>query len=503
MGTKIDELQAHLAEVHNLAMAYGLLFWDQNTHMPPEGAKARAATQATLWRFRHDMLTSDKTARLLEEAEQEVDMNDFDSDQASLIRVARRDYNYDSQLPADFVAQYTLATTNAIEVWKQAKADNDFLAFIPALQRIIDLQLQEAEIRGYSDHVYDAFLGHQDGLTTSQVKALFDSEKPALVDLLAAVNAHQDRVDDSMLHQSFGIEQQRALSMFASTAFGFDYDRWARMDEAPHPFCFQIAIGDIRLTTRFNPNFFNTAFFVTLHETGHGLHEHGYAPHLDGTFLSNLAASSMAVAESQSRTWENLVARSRHYWEWMFPKVRDYFPDQFAGVNADGMYRAVNRARPQFIRVEADELTYNLHIMLRMEIELDMVTGDLALKDVPEAWAAKFQEYFGITPPDDAQGALQDLHWSFLGFGSFIPYALGNMLAVQYYNAALKAHPDIPNQIARGEFGTLHDWLRTNIYQHGRKFTADELTRRITGESIQASDHMAYLQAKCADVYDL
>lgn len=503
MGEKFDELQTHLAEIHNLAMASVLLFWDQNTHMPPEGAKARAVTQATLERVRHEMLTSDQTARLLEEAEQEVDMDDFDSDEASLIRVARRDYEYASQLPADFVAQHTLARTNALEVWTRAKTDNDFLVFLPAFQRVVDFLLQEAEIRGYSDHVYDAFLNPQDGLKTSQIMALFDSEKPALIELLAAVNACQDQVDDSFLHQPFDVEQQRALSTFASTAFGFDYDRWARMDEVPHPFCLQIATGDIRLTTRFNPEFFISAFFATLHETGHGLHERGYAPHLDGTFLSNLAASSMAIAESQSRTWENLVARSRHYWEWMLPIVRDYFPDQFAGIDVDQMYRAVNRARPQFIRVEADELTYNLHIMLRMEIELDIVTGNLALKDVPDAWAAKFDSYFGITPPDDAQGALQDIHWSYFGFGSFNPYALGNMLAVQYYNTALEAHPEIPDQIARGEFGTLHDWLRTNIYQHGRKFTAPELTRRVTGKDIQASDHLAYLQAKFSDIYNL
>ncbi|HLV33975.1 MAG TPA: carboxypeptidase M32 [Spirillospora sp.] len=504
MATHLDALKAHLTELHNLTMAFWLLQWDQNVHMPPDGGEARAAQLATLQRLRHEMLVSDTTARLLEAAAQEVDPDDFDSDDASLIRVARRDYDYASKLPADFVAAYASATASAFEVWRKAKANNDWPAFIPALQRILDLKLQEAELRGYEDHVYDVFLGSWErGLKTSEARALFDAEKPALVELLAAVNAHQDRVDDSFLHQPFDLERQRALSKFASEAFGVDYNRWAILDEAPHPFCLQIAVGDIRITTRYNPDFFNPGFYATLHETGHGLHGRGFDPRIDGTFLSDMEATSQAVAESQSRMWENVVGRSRAYWEWMLPRVRDFFPDQFAGVDADAMYRAVNKARPQFIRVEADELTYNLHIMIRMEIEIDMVTGALPLKAVPEAWAAKFQEYFGIIPPDNARGALQDIHWSMGGIGAFVGYALGNMLAAQYYNAALRAHPDIPDQIARGDFSTLHNWLRDNIYRHGRKFTASELTRRVTGEDLQARDHVAYLQAKYRDVYDL
>ncbi|MBZ0300808.1 MAG: carboxypeptidase M32 [Anaerolineae bacterium] len=504
MGTALDALKAHLAEIHNLAMVNWLLQWDQNTHMPPDGSPARAAQQSTIQRLRHELLVSDATARLLEQAAQEVDLEDFDSDDASLIRVARRDYDDASVLPSAFVAEYTTATTTAFDIWRKAKADNDWSAFMPALQRILDLKLHEAELRGYEDHVYDAFLGGwEHGLTTRQVQALFDSEKPALVELIKAVSEQQDRVDDSFLHQPFDVDTQRALARFAAEAFSVDFGAWADLAEAPHPFCLQIATGDIRITTRYNPTFFNPGFYATLHETGHGLHGRGFAPEIDGTYLSDMDAGSMAVAESQSRTWENLVGRSRAYWEWMLPQVQTFFPQQFAGVEADAMYRAVNKARPQFIRVEADELTYNLHIMLRMEIELEMVTGALPLKAVPEAWAAKFQAYFGITPPDDAQGALQDVHWSSGGIGMFVGYALGNMLAVQYYNAALRAHPSIPDQIARGDFSTLHGWLRDHIYRPGRKYTADELTRRVTGESLQTRDHVAYLEAKFKDVYAL
>jgi carboxypeptidase Taq len=502
--SQLDALKAHMSDVHNLGTVQSLMHWDQNTYMPPEGATARGAQQATLSKLRHELFVSDTTARLIEGAAREIDGADHDSDAASLIRNVRRDYESQRKLPSDFVVEYARVQADAFEVWRRAREKSDWPAFVPALQRLLDLKLREAELLGYEEHVYDAFLDSFDrGLTTRQVQTLFEAEKPALVELIAAVDRHQDRVDDSVLHQPFDLETQRALSKFAAEAYGVDFGAWAHLGEVPHPFCFRVAGGDIRITTRYNPTFFNAAFFATLHETGHGLHGRGFAREIDGTYLADMEGGSPAVAESQSRTWENLVGRSREYWEWMTPHVRRFFPDQLAGVDAEAMYRAVNKVRPQFIRVEADELTYNLHIMLRMEIEVEMVTGALALKDVPDAWTDRFQAYFGITPPNDAQGCLQDVHWSFGGIGLFVGYALGNMLAVQYYNEALKDHPDLPERIGRGDFETLHAWLRDKIYRHGRKFTADELTRRVTGEGIQVDDHVAYLRAKFSDVYGL
>lgn len=504
MPSHIDALKAHMADVHNLGSISSILHWDQNTYMPPQGSAARAAQQATLQKLRHDLFVSDTTARLLESAAGEVDPDDFDSDDTSLIRNVRRDYEDQRKLPSDLVAELATAQADGFEVWRAAREADDWSAFVPALQRLLDLRLQEAELRGYEDHIYDVFLGTwEPGLKTRDVQALFEAEKGALIELIEAVDAHQDRVDDSPLHQPFDLETQRALSKFASEAYGVDYDLWANLGEVPHPFCFRIANGDVRITTRYDPTFFNGGFYATLHETGHGLHGHGFAPAIDGTYLADMESASAAVAESQSRTWENLVGRSQGYWEWMLPHARRFFPEQLGDVDAEQMYRAVNKVRPQFIRVEADELTYNLHIMLRMEIEVDMVTGALLLEDVPDAWADSFRTYFGIIPPNDAQGCLQDVHWSFGGIGLFVGYALGNMLAVQYYNAALAAHPDIPDQLARGDFTTLHAWLRDHIYRHGRKFTADELTRRATGRGIQVDDHLAYLRAKFEDVYQL
>jgi carboxypeptidase Taq len=502
MPGPIDALKAHLTDALNLSSISAVLYWDQNTYMPPDGAGARAAQQATLQKLRHDAFVSDETARLLEAAAEVVDLDDFDSDDASLIRNVRRDYEYERKLPSDFVAELAGTQASAFEVWRRARGASDWAAFVPAMQRLLDLKLREADLRGYDEHIYDVFLGSWErGLKTREVQALFEAQKPALIELIAAVDAHRDRVDDSVLHQQFDPEAQRAMSRFASEAYGVDYDRWANLGEVTHPFCSRIARGDIRITTRYNPTFLTGGFYATLHETGHGLHGRGFAPELDGTYLADLDASSRAVAESQSRTWENLVGRSRAYWEWMLPHARRYFPEQLAEVDAEGIYRAVNKVRPQFIRVEADELTYNLHIMLRMEIEVDMVTGALALEDVPDAWADKFETFFGITPPDDAQGCLQDVHWSFGGIGMFVAYALGNMLASQYYGAALEAHPDIPERISQGDFTTLHTWLLDNIYRHGRKFTADELTRRVTGHGIRVDEHVDYLRAKFTELY--
>lgn len=505
MTSKWQALQTRLAELHDLNMAHWILQWDQNTYMPPGGAEARASQMATLQKIRHERLTSEETARLIEEASQEIEGASFDSLEASLVRVARDDYQYASGLPTEFVERYANATATAFDVWRKAKAAKDYSIFLPALRRVTDLKMEEAQIRGYGDgHPYDVFLDvWERGISTAEVRRIFDAQRQGLIDLLDQVESVQDRVDDSVLHQPFDIDAQRKLSKLVSTKFGFDYENWATFDEAPHPFCLQIAREDIRLTTRFRPDFLNPAFYGTLHETGHGLHGHGFAPEIDGTFLSDMESYSHAVCESQSRTWENLVGRSRAFWEWLYPQALEIFPEQFGSSSPEQLYKAANKARNQFLRVEADELTYNLHIMLRFDLEVAIVEGQLKLEDAPEAWNDTFQQYFGITPADDAEGIMQDVHWSVGGMGAFNGYALGNLLAVQYYNEALKAHPDMPDRIAKGDFETLLGWLTENIYQHGRKFNAEQLTERITGTSIDAQPFVEYLKAKYTDVYGL
>ena len=504
MGPKYQELAARLADLHNLNMAYWLLQWDQNVYMPPSGADARAAQMATLQSLRHQILTDDKTARLIEAAALEIDPDDFDSTPTSLVRIARQDYASAMQLPTAFVEESAQAVAAGFSAWHEAKSTNNYRHFLPALQRIFDLKMRETELRGYTDHPYDVMLENWErGLTTKQVSAIFADLEPALIELTAAVSASQDKVDDALLHQRFPIPQQRELAQYVSTAFGVDYTRWARLDEAPHPFSLQISTQDIRLTTRFDENFFNPAFFGTLHETGHSLHGHGFAPEIEGTFLSDMELGSQAVCEAQSRLWENMIGRSQAFWSWVFPKAKELFPAQFGRAKADTLYRAVNKVHPQFIRVEADELTYNLHILLRFEIELDLVEGKLRLADAPEAWNAKFKEYFGIVPPTDSVGILQDIHWSMGGFGMFVGYAIGNIAAAQYYNRALAAHPEIPAEIGQGKFATLRAWLTENIYRHGRKYTLDEMTQRATGSDLQSRDYIAYLRQKFGALYGI
>ncbi len=501
MLSNYTQLASYLSDLHNLNMAYWILMWDQQVHMPPGGAEARASQMATLSSVRHRMLTSDETARLIEDAAREVEGAPFDSDEASMIRVARRDRDAALKLPAEFVARLAHLKSAAHDVWASARANNDFAAFRPTLERMVELKIEEADRRGYADHPYDALLAsHEPGLSTAEVRAIFDGHKPALVELAAAIA--EDRVDDSILHQPFDLDKQREFGLYVARALGFDFAR-GRLDISVHPFEIQFSRDDVRLTTRYQRDFLNPALFGTMHEAGHGMHAQGFGANLEGTFLSDLEISSAAVAESQSRLWENIVGRSKAFWQWALPALKETFPAQFDGVDVDTFYPAINKIRRQFIRVEADELTYNLHIMLRFDLETDLLTGKVRVADLPAEWNARFEALFGIVPPTDTLGVLQDIHWSMGGFGYFPSYALGNLLSVQYFNRALRDHPAIPDDIAAGDFDTLRQWLTEHIYQHGRKFTVDELTRRVTGEGIQSRDYVAYLRGKFGAIYGL
>ena len=501
MGEKFDALKARLGEIHNLDMIAGLVGWDQQTYMPPGGAEAKASQMATLSRLGHEMFVSDETGRLIEDAAAEVEGMAYDSDEASLIRVIREDYTEQTKLPTELVAELTRQTALAHEVWANARQGNDFRAFQPALEKIVELTIRQAEYLGYQDEPYDALLNqYERGITAKQVKAIFDEHKPELVQLIADVRANADAVSDAVLHQPFDVDKQRTFGLNVVQKYGYDLTR-GRQDVAVHPFCTHFSRNDVRITTRFNPEWLNPALFGTMHEAGHAMYEQGIAPALEGSPLAS--GASLAVHESQSRMWENVVGRSKGFWSWALPQLKATFPDQLGSVDLDTFYKAINKVQPSYIRVEADEATYNLHIMLRFELESEMVAGRLNIADLPEEWNDRFEAFFGITPQSDTLGVLQDVHWSSGLIGYFPTYALGNLLAAQYYNQALKAHPSIPDEIASGQFDTLRGWLNTNIHQHGRKFTSEELTRRVTGESIQSRDYIQYLKTKFSDVYGL
>jgi carboxypeptidase Taq len=501
MGEKYQQLLAHLSDINNVGRAAAILGWDQQVNLPPGGVEARGAQLATLARLAHQMFTGDKTARLLEDSARELDGIAYDSDEASMIRVVKRDYDNETKLPTDFVAELAEVTTLAHEVWAKARAKDDFRSFQPTLERIWDLKRQEADYRGYKDDPYDALLDqYEPGMTAAQIKAIFDEHKPALIQLIEAVSKNADRVDDAVLHQEFDIDKQKEFALWAVKSFGFDFER-GRQDIAVHPFCTHFSRDDVRITTRFNHDWLNPALFGMMHEAGHGMYEQGVGESLKNTFLES--GTSLGVHESQSRMWENIVGRSKGFWTWALPKLKETFPSQLANVDVETFYKAINKVGRSFIRVEADEATYNLHIMLRFELEIDVLNDRVKVSDLPEEWNGRFESFFGITPPTDALGVLQDVHWSGGSIGYFATYALGNLLSVQYYNKALHDHPEIPDEIARGKFDTLLYWLNENIHRHGRKFTSDELTRRVTGKSIQSRSYIEYLQNKFGEIYEL
>lgn len=500
MGEKYQALVERLTEINNLDKINQLLSYDQQTGMPPGGAAARARQMATVSRISHEMMISDETGELLEAAATEVN-GDYDSIESSMVRVVQQDYEERTRLPAKFVAEWTQETALAHEVWVEARAEKDFTKFQPKLEKLVDMVLQMAEYLGYEDHPYDAMLGqYERGTTTAMVRRIFDEHRPQLVELIAAIQEKSDTVSDALVHQQFDVDKQRQFALDMIKSFGFDFHHGGQ-SVAVHPFCTNFSTTDVRITTRFEDDFLNPALFGMMHEAGHGMYEQGISYDLEGTPLAS--ATSLGVHESQSRMWENLVGRSRGFWEWAFPQIQQVFPDQLRDAKVDDFYKAINKVEPSFIRVEADEATYNLHIILRFELETQILEGKLKVADLPEAWNSLFTEMFGITPPDNALGVLQDVHWSAGLMGYFPTYALGNLLSVQYFNKALQDHPAIPDEIASGKFDTLLSWLNTNIHQHGRKYTAAELTERVTGEAIQSRDYMAYLQNKFGEIYEL
>jgi carboxypeptidase Taq len=500
MNEAYKKLMDHMIDITNLNQAAAVLGWDQQVNMPPGGAAARGSQMATLARMSQEMFNDDKTGKLIEEAADELNGADYDSDKASMVRVLQQDYERSVKVPPEHAATISAAQTEATQIWAKARAENDFKSFEPVLEQMVELSLKTAEYMGYDSNPYDALLDNfERDMKYGEVKAVFDGHKDALIDLVANISKVTERVDNSLLHQPFDVDKQKQFGRDIVTQYGFDFQR-GQQAIAVHPFCTSFSVNDVRITTRFNEEFLSPALFGLMHESGHGMYEQGSAASLDGTPLAGGTSSS--VHESQSRLWENLVGRSKGFWSGALPKLQETFP-QLDGVDLDTFYKAINTVRPSYIRVEADEATYNLHIILRFELENDLINGRVKIADLAKEWNERFEAYFGIAPPTDTEGVLQDIHWSWGLFGYFPTYALGNLLSVQYYNQALKAHPEITDEIVEGKFETLFTWLNENIYKHGRKYTTDELTKRITGEGIQSDDYIAYLQAKFNDVYGL
>jgi len=491
---QLTTLRDRLALVTDLNASAALLEWDQETYMPPAAAEARAQQLATLKTLAHEHFTDDTTGSLLDNLNGALE---DDTDRA-LVRIARRDFDRATKLSSDFVARFTRAKARAMEAWKAARADDDFTRFAPHLQEIVDLSVEQAETVGYEDRRYDALLDeYEPGMTWAEVEAVFQQLRAALVPVAAAI-AETKPPDDTFLHQPFDDERQWSFGLDVIRTFGYDFER-GRQDRSAHPFSTSFAVTDCRITTRIAPEFFSAGFFGTLHEAGHALYEQGVDPSLDRTPLAS--GTSLGMHESQSRMWENLVGRSRAFWRWAYPTLQSTFPDALDGVAEDDFYRAVNRVQPSPIRVEADEVTYNLHVMLRFELETALIEGSLKVDDVPEAWNAGMESALALVPGSDADGCLQDIHWSLGAMGYFPTYTLGNLMSVQLFEAAERDLGPQAESFERGEFGPLLGWLREHVHRHGRARSADRILRDATGTSLSAEPWLRYVRQKFGAVY--
>jgi carboxypeptidase Taq len=492
------ELKDRLAEIHDLDRARAVLAWDERTMMPPRGVAARAEQIVTLARIKHDKLTSDELARLLDELRPYEESLAYDSDEASLIRVARRDHEKASRVPTELRAEIARAASLGEHAWAEARANNDFPAFLPYLEKNVELKLRYSECFEPAN-VYDPLLDDfEPEMTTPEAERTLNELRDGIVPLAAAIAERADAVDDSVLHGYFPEAEQEKLLLEIAAALPLAADTW-RLDRSAHPFATAFATTDVRVTTRYDESDLGSALFTLLHELGHGLYEAGIDPALERTPLCR--PDSLALHESQSRLWENTVGRSLPFWRRFFPLVRSVFYEQLADVDAEAFYRAVNKVVPSLIRVEADEVTYNLHVVLRFELEQELLGGKVALRELPEAWNARMKAYLGVDVPDDAHGVLQDVHWADGLFGYFPTYSLGNIVSGQIWEAVQRALPDLDELTELGELAPLRDWLRHNLHRHGRKFTPAETLERVVGGPLDVAPYLGYLRRKLGEIY--
>lgn len=500
METKLNQLKQRLNEVSDLIGAQSVLGWDQQTYMPAGGGESRGEQLSTLARLTHEKFVADEIGQLLEDLKPKTADLNPDSDDARLIKVTSREYHKQRNVTSEWVGEFAQVTSVAQEAWVTARTESRFSVFQPFLEKIVDLRRQYADFFKPYTHVYDPLLDdYEPGLKTAEVLEIFNKLRTQQVELIRAINA-KPNVNDAFLKTQFDEQKQWDFGVDVISRFGYDWQH-GRQDKAAHPFTTTFGYGDVRITTRFLANNGASALFSTMHETGHALYEQGIGQNLRRTLLMN--GASMAIHESQSRLWENLVGRSKEFWSCFYPKFQAAFPENLANVSLDDFYKGINKVEPSFIRVEADEATYNLHVMLRMEIEIGMMDGSIQVKDLPEIWNTKMREYLGLTPQSDAQGVLQDIHWSGGSIGYFPTYALGNLVSAQLWEKINEDIPALASQVRAGEFSSLLGWLREKVHVHGAKYDPQEMVKKITGSKITPEPYMRYLTKKYTEIYDL
>jgi carboxypeptidase Taq len=496
-----EKVCRHARETALLASASGVLEWDERTKMPKAAGAYRVDQLTLLAGLIHARRTDSEFGRRLDELSTSPLAADPKSDSGATIYRLKRDYQKRAKLPRKLVEQLTRATVAGQQAWETAREHSDFAAFAPTLQTIVDLKRQEADALGYQDTPYDALLDdYEPEERTANVRRVLGELRDALVPVLEQIRNSGVEIDVSLLHRRYPVATQHDFACQVAAELGFDFER-GRLDTTTHPFCTGLGPNDCRITTRFDERFFSMGFFGVLHEAGHGIYDQGLRAEMYG--LPPGDSVSLGIHESQSRLWENQVGRSRAFWEYCFPKAQAAFPEALAEASLEEFYAAINQVRPSTIRVEADEATYNLHILVRFELELDLLEGRLQVADLPGAWNAKYRDYLGIEPPNDAEGVLQDVHWSAGLFGYFPTYALGNLYAAQFFEQASRDLGDLEDQIRRGRFAPLREWLRERIHCQGQRYSAAELVENVTGRPLSHAALIEHLQRKAAPLYGL
>ncbi|CAA9581832.1 MAG: Thermostable carboxypeptidase 1 [uncultured Truepera sp.] len=504
----LDAFRRWLAGINDLMNAMSVLNWDARVTMPPGGGETRARQLGTLAEVIRERFSSDTTHRLLDAAEKEVATLPDDAYKVRELRQAREALGVLARVPPELSAELVRLGSVAQPIWAEAKANKDFVRFAPSLEKMVSLTRELAEAIGYDAHPYDALLKqYEPGMTAAGLNTLFTELRGSLLPLLKRIQGSPARAPTHIFDQTFPKALQRAFALNIAEQFGFDPNR-GRVDESHHPFEISFTRNDVRMTTRYNERYLPGAIFGLFHETGHALYEQNVDPSLTRTVLATdllgmyaVGGTSFGLHESQSRLWENMVGRSLTFWQNHFGALQATFPDQLSGVDAETFYHAVNDVKPSLIRVEADEVTYNLHIMLRTELELGLMDGTIAVRELPEVWNAKMQDYLGLTPPDDSAGVLQDIHWSHGHIGTFPTYTLGNVMAAQFLEAAKAQVPGLTASLKAADYAPLREWLTENLYRHGRAYTAAELLRRSTGGTLDAGPFTSYLNDKYEALY--
>ena len=496
---KLNELKAILKNISVFESAKELLYWDQATHMPSGAARSRGEQLALLEKHIHSLFTSDRLGELLDDLKGLQDTLPEDSDDFCLLRNIRRSYQKKRAVPADFVKKLSRHVSSTYNAWVKARKENDFNVMVPYLEQTLEYSRQWSSFFTGYDHVIDPHIDiHDEGFDFISVNNLFSSLREKLLPLVHAV-CEQPEIDNMCLHQYYPAKQQLDFSRMVVKKMGFDFKRGS-LDISPHPFMSNVACGDIRLTTRIEENRLDECLFSTIHEAGHGLYGQGISRKYVFTPLDRGVSSG--VHESQSRLWENIVGRSLGFWQYFYPQLKKLFSAQLSGVTLEQFHRSINKVQKSLIRTDADELTYNLHVIIRFELEVQLLEGKLAVKDLSDAWNARYESDLGVVPQNHSEGVLQDGHWydGHIG-GAFQGYTIGNIASAQIFQAALNINPDIYEQISRGNFKNLHSWLVDNVYCFGSKYKPDFLLKRVTGRSLGSSDYINYLTEKYNEIY--